>query len=70
MSDLVKTAIRLDSDDLDWFRKQYRSVGYNRALRTLMRRHRRSVEARASQKKKKRGTDVRLTDSDLSGFGN
>lgn len=67
MSDLVKTAIRLDSDDLDWFRKQYRSVGYNRVLRTLMRRHRRSVEAKAS---KKRGTDVRLTDSDLSGLGN
>ncbi len=65
MSDLIKTAIRLDSDDLNWFKREYQSVGYNRAIRVLMRRHRRAAES----KKGKARNGIKLTDADLSGLG-
>ena len=74
MSNLVKTAFRADADDLTWFKRKYRSVGYNRVIRLLMARHRHFVESKDSAKKKETengieldASDLELRDGDLSG---
>ena len=70
MSDLSKVCYRLETDDLDWFRKHYRAMGVSQALRLLMRRHRRAVEAILESRRQQEPSDeLRISDSDLDGAG-
>lgn len=43
---LEKVPVRLYQDDLDWLRRQFRVNGYNRIVRLVVRRFRRTVERR------------------------
>jgi len=48
--DTKKVTIRVYTSDIEWLKEAYPHVGYNAAIRTIVRNHRRNVEERVAKK--------------------
>jgi hypothetical protein len=55
---LEKAPVRFFKSDLDWARRHYRSIGYNKLARILLRRHRVAVERYLRRKAEKRAKEI------------
>ena len=52
---LEKVPTRFFKSDLDWARRYYSKIGYNKVIRLLLRKHRQAVEKHLARKRAERG---------------
>ena len=63
---LEKVPTRYFKSDLDWARRYYKKIGYNKVLRLLLRKHRVAVEKYLERKREERGETEDDTGFDLA----